>query len=476
MPQTTNKNRNLTLCAVWFLIISQIALAQTTQFTYQGKLTDGGGSPTGQYDLQFQIFAALSGGAALGTVQLEDVQVTNGVFSVKLDFGGANFNNNGAQFLEIGVRPGNQTGAYTMLTPRQQLTSTPYAIKSLNAGTADGLSVACVNCVTSSQIASAPAGSASSYVQNTTTQQPGADFNISGTGTANILVAGTQFNIRSNRILSNAGSSNLFAGSGAGNLNDDLHGVDNSFFGASAGAANTIGFDNSFFGALSGRNNTGIGNSFFGASAGFANTAGGTNSFFGVAAGNLNTTGSNNTIVGWNADVGATNLTNATAIGSSALVSKGDSLVLGSINGVNGATADTNIGIGTTSPVSRLQVVTANDTAPASITAWDSRHMVIGNTASSGGIGMSYDQTNNVGYFGTLHPGVAWGNLILQSGGGNVGIGTDINPPHAKLQVAGGSVYITQPNSLIITSPNGACWFITVNNAGALSTFSIPCP
>ncbi|MEP6788305.1 MAG: hypothetical protein ABJB40_07735, partial [Acidobacteriota bacterium] len=40
----------------------------------------------------------------------------------------------------------------------------------------------------------------------------------------------------------------------------------------------------------------------------------------------------------------------------------------------------------------------------------------------------------------------------------------------------GRNVYIAQPDSLVITSPNGACWFSTVNNAGALSTISVTCP
>src|SRR5262249_55409706 len=34
------------------------------------------------------------------------------------------------------------------------------------------------------------------------------------------------------------------------------------------------------------------------------------------------------------------------------------------------------------------------------------------------------DQTNQVGYIESLSPNVAWRNLVLQSGGGNVGIGT----------------------------------------------------
>lgn len=57
---------------------------------------------------------------------------------------------------------------------------------------------------------------------------------------------------------------------------------------------------------------------------------------------------------------------------------------------------------------------------------------------------------------------------------GRVGIGTAA--PRAKLHIQGGNLFIAQPNSLVITSQNGACWFITVNNSGVLSTISTPCP
>jgi len=53
-------------------------------------------------------------------------------------------------------------------------------------------------------------------------------------------------------------------------------------------------------------------------------------------------------------------LNNATAIGAHAKVTQDNSLVLGSINGVNNATADTNIGIGTTAPKARLDVTGGN--------------------------------------------------------------------------------------------------------------------
>src|SRR5262249_13036644 len=146
---------------------------------------------------------------------------------------------------------------FTTLGPRQLITSTPYALRSLNATAADGLSVACVNCVTSSQIGSVngsavtgaiPVGSvppgSTNYIQNTTNQQAASNFNISGDGIAagtlssNIVNATTQYNLGGQRLLSAAGSSNLYAGINAGINNS---GVDNAFFGMSAGQANTTG-------------------------------------------------------------------------------------------------------------------------------------------------------------------------------------------------------------------------------------------
>jgi hypothetical protein len=122
--------------------------------------------------------------------------------------------------------------------------------------------------------------------------------------------------------------------------------------------SNTSGNDNSFFGILTGRLNTsGSYNSFFGYSAGYANTSGSNNLFFGIGAGSSNTTGNYNTFIGGGADAGASNLTNSIAIGAYSLVATSNSMVLGSINGTNGATADTNVGIGLTNPMQRLHVV-----------------------------------------------------------------------------------------------------------------------
>src|SRR5205085_12055119 len=54
---------------------------------------------------------------------------------------------------------------------------------------------------------------------------------------------------------------------------------------------------------------------------------------------------------------GAARITNATAIGSNASVTQSNSLVLGSINGVNSATSNTKVGIGTPAPAQPLEVV-----------------------------------------------------------------------------------------------------------------------
>lgn len=198
-------------------------------------------------------------------------------------------------------------------------------------------------------------------ILNQTTPQAGASFNISGSGTAggtlsgNLVNAATQYNIGGDRVLSVAGSLNVFAGSGVATSNTT--GSQNAFFGQGAGQSNTTGSFNAFLGRIAGlRNTTGDSNSFVGANAGVNNTTGGSNAFFGQAAGFSNTTGSDNTLIGSLAGSGSSNLSNATAIGSRSLVSQSDSLVLGSISGVNGAAASTSVGIGTTTPSARLHI------------------------------------------------------------------------------------------------------------------------
>ena len=164
------------------------------------------------------------------------------------------------------------------------------------------------------------------------------------------------------------GNNNAFFGSYAGYNNI---GNDNSFFGMYAGTSNTKGDGNAFFGARAGFYNTGGSNSFVGMEAGYENTTGRSNAFFGNLAGRSNTSGNANVFIGIQAGQGNTigyyntfvgsysggspEITNATAIGAYASVTRSNSLVLGPSIMVNGVPPP-NVGIGTTAPAAKLHV------------------------------------------------------------------------------------------------------------------------
>src|SRR5213596_1725520 len=82
-----------------FMFCASAVVAQTTAFTYQGRLTDVGAPANGAYDLQFTLYNASS--TAIGSPLVrEDVTVTNGVFTVQLDFLASVFTNGQASTLE----------------------------------------------------------------------------------------------------------------------------------------------------------------------------------------------------------------------------------------------------------------------------------------------------------------------------------------------------------------------------------------
>ena len=99
-----------------------------TAFTYQGKLVDDCCPATGLYDLTFKIYDAATAGAQRGgTFPLTRVPVTNGLFTVSLDFGGGPFNGE-RRWLQIDVRTNNALLTPVTLLPRTELAPTPYAI------------------------------------------------------------------------------------------------------------------------------------------------------------------------------------------------------------------------------------------------------------------------------------------------------------------------------------------------------------
>lgn len=337
-----------------------LVAAQTTTFTYQGKLSDMSVPANGQYDFTFRLFDAATDGVQIGNgaacngvvsggadAFCDNIEVTNGIFTVNLNFGSGAFADGGLRFLEISVRPGTSTGGFTPLTPRQQVTSSPFSIKSSSATTADnslqlgGVAANQYVLTTDSRLSDDrnPLPNSPNYIQNRTTPQPNSSFFITQSGNIGgaLRIEGNGFILPNTPILSLSSSGifqidapftprgrfvvlengNVGIGNGApteklqvaGNVSAAQYniggsrilgntGTDNLFAGINAGAANT-GNSNSFFGRSAGTNNTtGSNNSFVGLNAGASNTTGIYNSFFGSSAGTSNTTGGFNLFVG----------------------------------------------------------------------------------------------------------------------------------------------------------------------------------
>ena len=107
-----------------------------TAITYQGRLIDANSAADGLHDFAFKLYDANVAGSKVGNdVNKPDVETIDGYFTVELDFGSTVFDGN-AVWLEIGVRPGdlNDPNVYTLLSPRQEVTPTPYAIYAKAAG------------------------------------------------------------------------------------------------------------------------------------------------------------------------------------------------------------------------------------------------------------------------------------------------------------------------------------------------------
>lgn len=131
----------IALAAATSLFTPVAALAQPlgTAFTYQANLTSNNLPASAPIDVRFRLFTAAIGGTQIGsTIQLSNITPTNGQFSASLDFG-AVFSTN-RTYLEVQVSPAS-LNSYTTLTPRQEITPTPvaqHAISATSAATLNG--------------------------------------------------------------------------------------------------------------------------------------------------------------------------------------------------------------------------------------------------------------------------------------------------------------------------------------------------
>src|SRR5207237_6521003 len=100
--------------------------SQGTAFSYQGRLNNAGSPSSGFYDLLFTLYDAGSASNSLTGPVINTTIVSNGLFSLNLDFGASSFNGS-PRWLDIAVRT-NGSGGFSTLTPRQPLLATPYSI------------------------------------------------------------------------------------------------------------------------------------------------------------------------------------------------------------------------------------------------------------------------------------------------------------------------------------------------------------
>src|ERR1035437_1718998 len=124
------------------------AFAQSSAFTYQGRLNDNGQPANGSYDMTSALFTSSSGGDQVGgTITNSATPVSSGLFTVALDFGLSAFPGPD-RWLQLAVRTNgagaltNGAGAFTDLVARQPISPVPYALHSSSSDNASTASLA----------------------------------------------------------------------------------------------------------------------------------------------------------------------------------------------------------------------------------------------------------------------------------------------------------------------------------------------
>ena len=167
------------LCGMFATLTS--ASAQGTAITYQGRLNVSGSPASGSFDLTFSLFNTNDGGISVaGPITNKALAVMNGMFTSTMNFPVGTFNGSN-YWLQIAVRT-NGSGAFTMLSSRQQLNPVPYAVYSPGAGTATTANNVAVGSVTSNGIASGQVVKGLNGLKDAVTLSPGANVAITASG------------------------------------------------------------------------------------------------------------------------------------------------------------------------------------------------------------------------------------------------------------------------------------------------------
>ena len=129
--------QNILIGLICLCIPAGAVFAQSSAFTYQGKLTENGAPANGIYEMRFRLFNQVANGFEFGTPKtIPNISVAGGIFTVKLEIGDWTFDQND-RFMEIAVRPQGSVNPFTVLAPLQQITLAPKALFSEAAAIAD---------------------------------------------------------------------------------------------------------------------------------------------------------------------------------------------------------------------------------------------------------------------------------------------------------------------------------------------------
>lgn len=109
-------------------------IALGNAFTYQGRLENNGVPASGAFDFEFALYSVSTGGAPVATLPapLLSVPVSNGLFTVSLDFGSTAFTGE-TRWLEVRWRTAGG-GSFSPFPQRQEMTATPYALYAMAVG------------------------------------------------------------------------------------------------------------------------------------------------------------------------------------------------------------------------------------------------------------------------------------------------------------------------------------------------------
>ncbi len=126
-------------------ISAELYCAVPLKINYQGKIEDDGTPVTGSKTFEFRIYDASSGGNLLWTSSSQNLDIVDGMFSTVLSAGTPNAIStatfSGPRYLEIRIN-------LEILTPREEIVSTPYALM------AGGLSSDAIIVVTANNVSS----------------------------------------------------------------------------------------------------------------------------------------------------------------------------------------------------------------------------------------------------------------------------------------------------------------------------------